>query len=231
MIKSKIQEERAKQYELEHQQGMALAGENQQMRDHLTKLQQQLTAERAQREEAEAELLEIEDRFSENAQMLRTTISEKDRLTADRDRLQSTNCQLLMRSSSLVESALQLDSEHYQNEHQERYEESEDSDAFFRDFEVGQQVLQSLQGDLGQLHQTVEAKVQQAAPQELEEDISDETAAESVAEADAEHNQAPKPASLKEDISLVAALTGSATGPTGCLPRTRKRRPSTKIIW
>ena len=54
-----------------------------------------------------------------------------------------------------------MDNEHYSGRHQKAGEESAEAaeDAFFHDFEVGQQVLDNLNSDLERLHQTVDEKL------------------------------------------------------------------------
>ena len=62
---AKAAEQREQEWQAQYQEAMSAAGENQQMQEHLGTMQRQVAEERAKREEAEAELLEMEDRFTE----------------------------------------------------------------------------------------------------------------------------------------------------------------------
>lgn len=104
-------------------------------------------------EDLQADNFDLRDELSQKIALLTTTITEKDR---DREKLQLALRNQMVRSGSLVEGVLGLDSAHYGSRHHEQNPVSESAsqeETFFHDFDVGAAIIHTLANDLGRLRE------------------------------------------------------------------------------
>ena len=104
-------------------------------------------------EDLQADNFDLRDELSQKIALLTTTITEKDR---DREKLQVALRNQMVRSGSLVEGVLGLDSAYYGARHQEQNPVSESAsqeETFFHDFDVGAAIIQTLAKDLSRLRE------------------------------------------------------------------------------
>jgi len=147
---SKRAEARMLELQQQYEEALASAEGNAQVQANMERLQERAQESEERANEVQQELFELEDKFNENAQLLSTTIAEK-------DRLQTTNRELLLQSSEVVQAILALDADAYGERHANAYQEQnpegpEEGREFFADYEIADRVVQTLKGDLDRLH-------------------------------------------------------------------------------
>ncbi|MFW5750295.1 MAG: hypothetical protein ACOCZK_01475 [Planctomycetota bacterium] len=91
----------------------------------------------------------------------------------EQERLEDTIRRHMLRSTDLIQGVLGLDNEHYAGRHQEQDPADEDAgaqEAFFHDFEVGAQVIETLRQDLDRLTEMQREKEERAGAPLIEDE-------------------------------------------------------------
>lgn len=91
----------------------------------------------------------------------------------EQERLEDTIRKHMLRSTDLIQGVLGLDNEHYAGRHQEQNPADEDAgaqEAFFHDFEVGAQVIETLRQDLDRLTEMQREKEERAGAPLIEDE-------------------------------------------------------------
>ncbi len=205
-------QKRAEDLQQQYEEATQAAEGNQELQEALANLQEQANRAEQRANEQQNDLFELEDRFNENAEMLNATIAEK-------DRLQTTNRELLMRGTEVVQIALYIDQNSYGGRHQREYDERdiehEEGKEFFADFDVAGMVLKSLKADLAKLHKLtykIEEEVPEAAKALLVESTADGTQRYTY-----DSGSAPGEARLAKDLDLINHLQEGQLGGHGAV--------------
>lgn len=104
-------------------------------------------------EELQQDTFELQDQLTEKANLLQSTIAEKDR---DKEKLQHSLRNQMVRSTSLLEGVIGLDNEYYGERHQQELPASDSANAeeqFYHDFDVGAAIIATLAKDLARLRE------------------------------------------------------------------------------
>jgi chromosome segregation ATPase len=156
---SRQADQRAGELQSRYQVAVQAAEGNRELQDALRRLQEQANEAENRAGEQAQELFDLEERFNQNAQLLHTTIAEK-------EKLQTTNHDLLLRAGELVQGVMDVDAEFYGRRHQVAAEQdSNHDDSFFADYVTSQQVIVSLAQDLRRLHTSAHVLIE-SKPQE-----------------------------------------------------------------
>jgi len=155
-------EERLQQLAAEH-------GADDELQNSIAQFQERLEKAELVAEEAQQDLLVVEQDLDNTKKMFQQTLSEKDRLN-------DTVRQHMLHTTDLVAKVLALDADYYASQHQQQNpadEEAEGAEAFYHDFAVGAEVIETLSGDLERLRDITEGEAEGsgAHAQLLERDL------------------------------------------------------------
>ncbi|MHC5066953.1 MAG: coiled-coil domain-containing protein [Planctomycetota bacterium] len=183
-------------------------GANEELRNTIRDLQDRLQRAETSAQDAQADLVVVEEDLDNTKKVFRTTLEEKERLN-------TTVREHMMHASDLVGRVLELDAAYYGNRHSVENPLTDDDAApgaaFYHDFVVGAAVVGTLSDDLARLRQITSAAassgssakhvaVSVPADNALTLDLDDEVAAESAPTA-AEGEQL-----LERDLELISQL-------------------------
>lgn len=102
-------------------------------------------------EDLQQDNFDLQDELNQKIALLRTTIDEKDR---DKEKLQHSLRNQMVRSTGLLEGVIGLDNDYYGGRHQSENpvpESAAQEEQFYHDFDVGSSIMQTLGKDLSRL--------------------------------------------------------------------------------